>query len=168
MAETQIQKVSHKHEAIVRWLVENPEEPLHKCAKEFGVQRAWLSVIIHSDVFQERLREAHGEVFSETTLKLREKLSGVAHRAVDKLAEKVEDTQDGNYLLKVADTAMKHLAGPSTNGVGEAAVGNTQNNFYLVDQGALKEARERMAAVRGGGEKVIPGEVVDGSLSSAE
>jgi hypothetical protein len=143
---------SHRHEAILQWLIANPERKLGECAKEFQLTQAWLSCIIHSDTFQEQLKKRQDECFSTAVISLRERISGVAAVAMDRLGEKVENTQDANFLLKAADMAMRHLeprkglGGPRGPGTG---VNFQQNNYYaMADPGALSRARERMHRMR--------------------
>lgn len=49
--------ISHKHEALLNWLVLNPDKSLRECADHFGYTQSWVSSIIHSDIFQVALKE---------------------------------------------------------------------------------------------------------------
>lgn len=150
MAEVQIGKVSHKHEAILNWMLLNPEQPLYRCAQEFGVTQAWLSVVINSDLFQQRLAERQDGVFEGTVLTLRQKLAGVAECAVERLGEKVSQSNDPAFLLQAADKTLKALGyGGGGNATSQGNVSATQNNFFFVDKGTLGEARKRMEEMRG-------------------
>ena len=143
---------SHRHEAILQWLIANPERKLGECAQEFQLTQAWLSCIIHSDTFQEQLKKRQDECFSTAVISLRERISGVAAVAMDRLGEKIESTQDANFLLKAADMAMRHLEprkGLGGSGMGGGGVNFQQNNYYaMADPSALSRARERMHRMR--------------------
>lgn len=139
------QKVSHRHEAILQWILTNPEKRLKDCAQEFGLTQAWLSCIVHSDAFQEKLKERQDECFSSVVVGLRERLAGVAQAAVERLGEKVEQSQDPNFLLKAADMTLKNLNPHGVGGLGGSGVTVNQNNFYaMADRETLRKARDKM------------------------
>lgn len=149
MAATQIRKVSIKHDAILDFLLVNPEMKLGLVAAHFDVSQAWLSVIIHSDAFQARLKEKGSDMFGATIVPLREKLLGVAHVGVDKLGEAMENasaSSDKQFIADTTDSILKNL-GYSPKSAAPIQTGNTQNNFFVVDKEALAGAREKMRTV---------------------
>jgi len=92
-----IKGLTPRHDAILDFLLVNPHCPRWQMAQHFGVTETWLSIIIHSDVFQARYQEKNQEVFRETVVPLREKLLGVAHVAVDKLEMQLGQAQTRNF-----------------------------------------------------------------------
>lgn len=162
MAESaQILKVGVKHEAILNFLVVNPSVPMHVVAREFGVTQPWLSTIIHSDAFQARLKERQGQVFHHTVLPLADKLLGLAHRAVERVADQLETSIDPEYTLAVATRVLDRI-GYSPKSVAQPASvqNNVQNNFYTVDKDTLAEARNAIGRRLGAAPLAIEGEVV--------
>lgn len=142
----EIKRVSHKHEAIMEWLIANPERKMGECAAAFGVSPAWLSIIVHSDAFQSRYQALVAENIDDRVIPLRNKLTGVAHRAVEKLGAAVDASMDPDFLLNTADKTLHRLGyAPSrAPGTGDSPVNNTQiNNFYSVSQEELEAARDR-------------------------
>lgn len=144
MALPQIKTLKPKHDAIMDWLIANPQAKLGECAAAFGVTQAWLSCIINSDIFQARYQKILGEYRDERILPLRDKLIGIAHQAVDQLAAHMATEKVGpDFALKVSDTILNRL-GYGT----KAAAGVTINNVAVVaPQGISREeieaARER-------------------------
>lgn len=149
-----IKRLSHTHEEIARWLLENPTRPLKDCAKEFGYTQSWLSCIIHSDAFQARLKKLQDGADAITILDVPARLRGVAASALDGLGDQVDTAlKDGNgiahrqFLLDASELALKSLG----YGVSKAPVapGNPlfqQNNYNFppVDPQTLARARERI------------------------
>jgi hypothetical protein len=144
----QIQSTSITHEMIIDWLIANPGfGQMGKCAQHFGCTRPWLSTLVHSDAFQAKLRDRKEEVFETTIVPLRDKIVGVANRAVEKLGEAIEETEDPRMLLDTADKMLHKLGYAPKTVINPAApagvVNNTQNNFYPVTPELLAAAREK-------------------------
>lgn len=142
MAESaQVAKVSIKHDAILDVLVANPTLRRSEVAAMFGVTVPWLSTIIHSDVFQEKLRERQDLVFDIAVVRpIQEKLMGAANMAAERLMENLQYESDTKTLNTVLDTTLKNL------GYGQKSTGtpvNQQNNFtFNVTKEELADARK--------------------------
>lgn len=145
MAAVQLQNVRLRHQAIADWLIANPDKSQGECAAAFGITQAWLSVVVNSDIFSEYLQSRLNEVSTPVMYSLREKLMGVAHRAVEKLGSCVENSQDPEYILEAADKTLHRLGYAPTRGPAPAVqnVTNQQNNVYVVDRETLDGARRR-------------------------
>jgi len=165
MAESaQIQKISHKHSMIMNWMVLNPDKPLKQCAEHFGVTQAWLSTVIHSDVFQMEFQEKLKTIHNHCAMSIPEKLRVVTDIALDKLAEKIADSEDPEYILDAADKALHRMGyapASARNGFGanQGVQVNTQNVFML-SQDDLDAARNVMKA-QGQFRAEIQGELVE-------
>lgn len=149
MAANQIAKVSIKHDAILDYLLIHPDMKLGNVAAHFGVSQAWLSVIIHSDAFQIRLKEKDGEQFGAVIVPLREQLMGVAQVGVSKLGEAIENASpvsDKQFIADTTDSILKNL-GYSPKSAAPTPTTATQNNFFVVDKDALAGARAKMRTV---------------------
>ena len=126
MAESaSIAKMSITHHAILDWLLLNPEKPMRDCAAHFRITQAWLSCVVQSGCFQAELAKARAQIQMHVTQELPMRLQGVAHVALDRIAQHMETSTDADFALKALDTAMKGL------GAGKANVSlnfNQQNN----------------------------------------
>lgn len=140
-------KLSHRHEAIIQWMIHNPDRPLQECAAYFGVGATWLSCIIHSDAFQERLAQQQEKVFSETTLHLKKKLEATAHVGVEKLGQYIAESSDPKFVAEATDKILHRLGyAPSQGARSHAGPTNIQNNtVVMADPAQLAQARELMA-----------------------
>lgn len=145
MSTVQLQNVRLRHQAIADWLIANPDRSQGECASAFGITQAWLSVIVNSDIFREYLQQRLNEVSTPVMFTLREKLMGVAHRAVEKLGAAVDNSQDPEYILAAADKTLHRLGYAPTRGpvAATTTVTNQQNNIYVVDRETLDGARRR-------------------------
>lgn len=145
----EIDKVSHRHDAIIDWLIANPTRPLTQCAQELGYTQAWLSVIVNSDAFQAEYHSRRAEVTHPELLGLQEKLHYLAHQSLNRLTGMVEQgkADDAKVLADVSDKCLSKLGyGVQKGGPGGGGQVNVQNNYYTqpVDRDALAQARSRM------------------------
>lgn len=141
-----IAKVSVTHEAIMDWMVLNPEKSMRECAGSFGYTQAWLSSIVNSAAFRARLAEKRGEILSVVALGLPEKLTGIAHAALDNLARELDRNGDAELAMKAADLALRGLGvGAKTGGVtlNMTSTGPVQQIF--ASQADLEAARRLIA-----------------------
>ena len=139
-----IAKMSHKHEAILNYMLTNPTHPMSLVAGHFEVSQPWLSTIVHSHAFQDQLARRKDEFFEVAVLaELGEKLGAAAHQTIDAYLEKVP-TLSADQLISAQDKLLARL-GYGTNGKGNGGGGvtvNIQNNH--VTKEVLKEARDRI------------------------
>lgn len=141
-----ILNVSHTHEQVMNWLITNPEKKLRECADYFGYTQTWLSIMIHSDVFQAKLKEKQNEVFLGVAADVPKKLQGLADVVVEQLSRTLEDNTDKDYTLDAFDKIM-HRAGYAPASAKNPLGGQPQiqNNLYVVSADALAQARAAMA-----------------------
>lgn len=149
MAETNnaIKSVSIRHEAIMQFLLANPQVRLQDVAKHFGITQGWLSQVIHSDAFQAMLRERQDVAFHTTVLPLREKMTLIAHQALDKLEVAIESESDTKVLSGIAEGVLDRL------GYGTKAAPQMVNNIQVNQQvnvlrSELEEARQLIGSKR--------------------
>jgi hypothetical protein len=128
----------------------NPHLSLRECADHFGYTQPWLSQLIHSDIFQARLKERQMEVAARVAQSIPDKLRAVTDIALDKLAEKVADSEDPEFILDAADRALHRMGyapASARNPAGSPAQLNqvsNQTNVFVLGQDDLHQARELM------------------------
>jgi hypothetical protein len=129
MALPQIDKMKIKHEAILDYMLANPTCTYAEVSTAFGVTVPWISCIVNSDIFQEKLRGRRDEMFEAGVLApLEGRMKAVAELTLDRLAEKVQVAESVPDLTNTADKILGRL------GYGSTANGNTggnQNNFIF-------------------------------------
>lgn len=144
----EIQKISHRHSMIMNWMVLNPDQPLKACADHFQVTQPWLSTVIHSDVFQAEFQAKLQSIHNRCAMGIPEKLRVVADLALDKLADKIANSEDPEYILDAADKALHRMGyAPASarngHGAGLGAPIN-QTNVFMLSQDDLDQARSVM------------------------
>lgn len=142
MAESaSIQKVSVTHDQIMNWLILNPGVKQKLCADHFGITQAWLSTVIHSDVFQAKLKERQEEIFGSITQTVPERLAALGDMVTEQLAEQLEKNQDKEFTLNAFDKIM-HRSGYAPQSTKIAAPSVTNNTvIFGVDKEMLARAR---------------------------
>lgn len=147
MAATEIASMNHRHEAIALWMLANPDKPLKECAIALGYTQSWLSIIINSQAFRDYYGKMREECDGPEIISLREKLTGVANMAIERLGERAQCEQDTKLLLDIADKALHRLGYAPQRGPEPAPSSTTvnqQNNFYTADPSLLAQARAAM------------------------
>lgn len=141
----QIQKMSHKHEDILNFLLNNPLEKMGNVAAHFGVTFSWLSTIVHSHAFQNQLRKRQDMVFDSAVLApIEDKLGAAAQVTLDAYLEKVP-MLTADQLISANDKLLNRLGyGTKSNGTHVQINGNVQVNH--VDKAILEEARNRIGS----------------------
>jgi hypothetical protein len=152
MAEVAIKRVSIKHESIMNFIMENPTVPLGEVANHFQVSQAWLSVIIHSPAFQDKLLEKQGVLFHHTVVAtITDKVSMIAHKTLDKLADKIEFMESTKELRETADMAMSNLGyggGGKNNGAVNGGPTVINNQQIFVGREVYEAAQSRIGLAR--------------------
>jgi len=145
-----IKNISHVHEALMNWMLLYPERNLGECAAAFGYSQAWLSTIIHSNLFQARLKEKQEAIFSGVKEDLHTKMGALADVGLEKLQAQMETSANPKFILETTKLALTSLGFGSARSAPANNVNaqNVQQNFYVASQADLVAARER---ITGGG-----------------
>lgn len=107
-----LQKLSWWHMSIVDWMLQNPHRTQGDCARDFGVQPSWLSVIVNSDAFKEyyaRRRQEHEANISTTIVQKAEKLAGLGLEVLTTKLQTNRDVMPTETVLEVTEMALKSL-----------------------------------------------------------
>lgn len=146
----ELQSLSVTHNAIADWLISNPGKgQMKRCAVVFDITPSWLSTLIHQDAFRALLKIKQGEAFEEVVIPLRDKMTGLAHRSVERMGEIIEDTKDHRLVKDISKDMMTGLGlTPSLKAPG-VLVDNSTHNHLTVDAAALAKARENQSKFYG-------------------
>ena len=143
-----IKRVNHRHDAIILWLLSNPDRTLGDCAEYFGYTQAWLSRIIHSDMFQAAYRAKAEELGEATVHTIKDKLTRLAAVTLDKSIERVEHGEVTERFL--GETMKTTLAAMGYGAQAPTVDARSQSVHVHIDAERIVEARERAAAARAG------------------
>jgi hypothetical protein len=143
-----LERLNHRHDAIILWLLTYPDRTLGDCAEYFGYTQAWLSRIIHTDMFQAAYKQKAQELCAAPIHELKSKMIFLAATALDKATERIEGGLASERFL--SDTMKASL---TSLGYGAPVVQNdnrSQQVHVHVSAEQLAEARERAATIRTG------------------
>lgn len=143
MAAAPLRNISYTHEALINWMLENPDRPLRDAAAYFGYTQAWISTVIHSDIFQAKLGARQEAVFAQIATDIPSKLRTAANIALERVTLKLEETEDAGFLLDATDKLL-HRMGFAPNGSLTKTINmqvSQTSNTFLVSSEQLAAAR---------------------------
>lgn len=142
-------RLSHRHESILIWLIQNPHRTKGECAREFGYTASTLSNIINSDLFQHVYRsrcEEMGEIAVHT---MSAKLGALGTKLVEKIEERLDAGSASERLLIDGTKTVLDALG-YTSRMAKPSDEPTQHLHVHVSGSDIQEARERASrAFRG-------------------
>lgn len=132
----EIANVRYPHEAIIDEILINPSVSQGELSARFGYTQGWMSIIINSDAFQERLAQRKGELIDpKITASIEERLDAVARRSLDKIIERL----DMNAPIKTGELIDMAKLGVGSRHQQPSAV---QNNLYVMNIPAPAKSAE--------------------------
>lgn len=132
MAATQIKKVRYTTDAVIDVILTNPSVSQGELAEMFGYTQTWISIIINSDAFKNRLAERKGQLIDpQITASVEERLEALGKASLDRLLDRVNSSVPLKPLELVAMAKL---------GVGNRAdkpvAPQQQNNLYVLSMPA--------------------------------
>lgn len=144
----EIAKVRYTHDAMIDMIVSEPSVSQNEIAARFGYSAAWVSIVVNSDSFQNRLKERKDELvdpFLRATVK--DRLTAVANKAMEKLAERLALNApfSNKELIDCAAMATKGLG----FGAPQAQSGPVQNLYIVPAPPQVSSSQQWAAMARG-------------------
>lgn len=131
------------HEYMALWLISNPHRHQSELAQEIGYTEAWVSTVIHSDMFQAAYRELCGEYQTVAVEGIGEKVNAAAMEALGAMREKIRNKACSEQFLL---GATKTLLGAIGYGSPQVAQTTAQHLHLHVSKEDILESRARMEA----------------------
>jgi hypothetical protein len=126
-----IKRVRFTHDAVIDEILMDPAVSQGDLAKMFGFTQAWMSIIVNSDAFKERLAERKGELVDPAIrASIAERLDAVAKRSLDKIMERLDSPASG--AIKNADLVAMARLGVGDKNTRTPGPALQQNNLYVV------------------------------------
>ncbi len=110
---TQITKVRYTHDAMIDLLVANPRVTQNELAAHFGYTPAWVSTVMATDLFKERLLHRRTELVDpEIAASVNERFHAVVTKSLQvlqqKLSQPINQIPD-NLALRAAELGAKGI-----------------------------------------------------------
>ena len=162
MGTVQVKNVRYTHDAIIDEILVDPAVSQNELAKRFGFTTSWMSIIINSDAFKNRLAERKGELIDpKITASIEDRLESLAKVSLDRLMERVESSVPLKPLELVA--IAKLGTGDRAN---RPAGPMHQNNLYVVAlPGVAPNSTEWLANARAPRGASLPALETDGGFT---
>lgn len=139
------------HERIVDYMLLNPNSKVVDLARAFSVTVPWMSMLLRTDSFREYYSQRMEKHRENVSLQIISKMQGVAVKAIDKMAEKL-DTQDMpmSEVRETANMAVKALGYGATPGGVRVNVQTGKDGMVAVavSSDTIAKAREAHARMR--------------------
>lgn len=140
MVTTAIEKVSYTHDSMIDLLISNPEISQGQIADHYGYTPGWVSRVIRSDAFRERLAARKAEIVDPKILESVElQFEVLVKRSLEVLQEKlrIENQPSADLALKTAELGARALG----YGAKQSQV-NIQQNFVVAMPQKAKDSAE--------------------------
>ena len=99
-AKPALKKLRYTHDAMIDEIIVNPSVSQGEIAQRFGFTETWVSIVINSDAFQEKLAERKAQLVDpKISASVEDRLAGIAARSLDRIAEKLDSPTAGNIKI---------------------------------------------------------------------
>ena len=130
-AKPTIRKIRYTHDAVIDEIIATPEISQGELALKFGFTQSWMSIVINSDAFQERLAERKAQLVDPRLIaSIEDRLGAVAQRSLDKLIEKLDGP--GQNGIKVMELVAIAKLGVGDRNLTKGAQ-TVNNSLYVVN-----------------------------------
>lgn len=129
MAAVQIKSVRWYHDRIIDLML-TTEVPLsqNEIAKLIGYSASWVSIMVNSDAFKERLAERKAELTDPVlAASINDRLDALARRSLDKLLDRLDQG-----VVKTGELIAMAKLGVGDKNTRPAAPAVNTNNMYVV------------------------------------
>lgn len=122
-----IDKVGYTHDKMVDLIVANPHVKQADLAKYFGYTQAWVSRVIRSDAFRERVAARRDELVDPLILQsLEQRFQALVDQSLEILQEQLQAKPNADLALRAADLGSRAL------GYGARSAGVQVNQQFVV------------------------------------
>lgn len=145
-----LQKTSYTHEAMIELIIQQPTMSQDALAAHFGYTPGWISNVLASDAFQERLAKRKEEVV-DPVLKasIEERFKALVHQSLTVLMEKLsKPTVSDNVAIRAAELGAKAL-GVGGHAAPRPASADSDHLAKLADRLLLLQSNVRERVVNG-------------------
>jgi len=135
-----IKKINYTHDGMIDLIIAQPAISQNELGFHFGYTPAWVSQVMSSDAFKERLAARKQELVDpQIMMSLDEKFTALAHSAMDKLQQDVSiDMMPQKGLVKILEVTARALG----YGAKDPKAGLTVNNYVAVCPPKAASSRE--------------------------
>lgn len=90
----QITKIRYSHDACIDMILADPAISQNDLARHFGYSASWISILMNTDAFKERLAQRRAEVTDPILMAtIKQRLDVLANAALTKLISRIDGDQ---------------------------------------------------------------------------
>lgn len=142
----ELKKIGFTHDAIIDEIIANPGITEQELGDKFGYSKVWISRLICSDAFQQRLALRKGEIIDPMlTATVEERLRGVTMQAIQVVEDKLEATGDPKLAIQFLNLTVA-ARGYGARGGQPAPI---QNNFVVALPARAENSEQWAKAIEG-------------------
>lgn len=105
-----VAKIRYTHDAMIDIIIANPMISQNQLAAEFGYTPGWVSRVMSSDVFKNRLLERRDELIDPTILAtMEERFEALCRQSIDIVQEKLTASKDPDLAIAALGLTSKAL-----------------------------------------------------------
>lgn len=105
-----IAKINYTHDALIDAIIATPGVTQRQLAALFGYTEGWISQVMSSDVFKERLAARRGELIDPTLVAtIEEKLDALARKSLDVVTKRLMESENLDAALKALPISLTAL-----------------------------------------------------------
>lgn len=105
-----IAKINYTHDALIDAIIATPGVTQRQLAAIFGYTEGWISQVMSSDVFKERLAARRGELIDPTLVAtIEEKLDALARKSLDVVTKRLMESENLDAALKALPISLTAL-----------------------------------------------------------
>jgi len=157
----QLTRLTHRHHAIMDYMLANPTRKMSEVAAEFKVTGAWLSTVRNSDLFKARLAERRRLMDEDQAHRIGQKMFELAEDSIEAMSDIIADTdQDGKLKHEIAKTALENI-GFLGKGAGQQSAEQKPPGLDHIEVSVLVEARQSAMGGSTARAKDIDGESIE-------
>lgn len=120
-----VRKLNYRHEAIIDYMIANPEMKQGEIAERLGLTQGYLSRLKSSDAFQREYRRRLNQHQEDLDRGITQKLYNVAEKGLDVVIDALDgEDVDPRFALDAKDKALSRLGYGGKNGYRAGEVEN--------------------------------------------
>jgi hypothetical protein len=106
-----IAKMRYSHDDMVDFIISNPGISQNAVAARYGYSVGWLSQVMSSDAWQNKMAERRAELVDPTLVAtIEERFRGLTNRSLDRLMEKLDAPQvSDQVVLRAVELGAKAM-----------------------------------------------------------
>lgn len=105
-----IKKVSYSHDAVIDMIIAHPQFTQGQLAGQLGYTQPWLSRVIRSDAFKERLAERKGELVDPLILQeVEQRFECLLEQSLEIIQQQLALNPSFDKALKAADLGARAM-----------------------------------------------------------